>query len=193
MKSSFNAQTPCLLCLALSTRRYQVHINFISYAWFPVSRNFFVRTCVKFTFANKIEAMHERSLVSVRVEPRSTSRFEVSTFYLASILFTWLELTCVYVRSRKREITLNKETYLQKDRWRQYSDDVTVMSKSIVFVYSAFSLTWPAAVHIYYDKRKRFYKRVQLSRDGFGTPTWSPFLMFWYSNMAHVTSCENAL
>ena len=31
-------------------------------------------TCVKFTFANKIEALHERSLVSVKVEPRSTSR-----------------------------------------------------------------------------------------------------------------------
>ena len=30
--------------------------------------------CVKFTFANKIEAMHERSLVSVKVEPLSTSR-----------------------------------------------------------------------------------------------------------------------
>ena len=42
--------------------------------WFPVSRNFYVRTGVKFSFANKIEAMHERSLVSVKVEPRSTSR-----------------------------------------------------------------------------------------------------------------------
>ena len=31
-----------------------------------------MRTCVKFTFANKIEAMHKWSLVSV--EPRSTSR-----------------------------------------------------------------------------------------------------------------------
>ena len=38
-----------------------------------LSRNFYVRTCVKFTFANKIEAMYERSLVSVEVEPRSTS------------------------------------------------------------------------------------------------------------------------
>ena len=26
--------------------------------------------CIKFTFANKIEAMHERSLVTVKVEPR---------------------------------------------------------------------------------------------------------------------------
>ena len=32
-----------------------------------------VRACVKFTFANKIEAMHERSLVIVKVKFRSTS------------------------------------------------------------------------------------------------------------------------
>ena len=36
-----------------------------------------------------------------------------------------------------------------------------------------FSLTWPAAMQIYYDKRKRFHKkRVQLLRNCFGTPTW---------------------
>ena len=29
---------------------------------------FYVLTCVKFTFANKIEAMNERSLVRVKVE-----------------------------------------------------------------------------------------------------------------------------
>ena len=38
-----------------------------------MSRNFYVRTCVKCTFANKIEAMLEMSLVTVKVEPRSTS------------------------------------------------------------------------------------------------------------------------
>ena len=46
--------------------------------------NFYVRTCVKFTFANRIEAMHERSLASVKVEPRSTSfpLFIMPVFYL---------------------------------------------------------------------------------------------------------------
>ena len=34
----------------------------------------FTCSCVKFTFPNKIEAMHKRSLVSVKVKPRSTSR-----------------------------------------------------------------------------------------------------------------------
>ena len=36
--------------------------------WFPVSR-------IKFTFANKIEVMRERSLASVKVEPRLISCF----------------------------------------------------------------------------------------------------------------------
>ena len=40
-----------------------------------------VLTCVKFTFVNKIETMHEQSLVSVKVEPRSTSRL-ISALYI---------------------------------------------------------------------------------------------------------------
>ena len=47
-----------------------------------MSRNFYVRTCVKFTFANKIEAMHERSLVSVKDETSLNFSFKLSTFYL---------------------------------------------------------------------------------------------------------------
>ena len=61
-----------------------------------------MRTCVKFTFANKIEAMHERSLVSVKIEPRSTSRLSSALFSLASILFKRLKFTCVNVRNQKR-------------------------------------------------------------------------------------------
>ena len=45
-------------------------------------RNFYVRTCVTFTFANTIEEIHERSLVSVKVEPRSTSRLSSARFIL---------------------------------------------------------------------------------------------------------------
>ena len=41
-----------------------------------------MRTCVKFTFANKIEAMHERSLVSLKIEPRLTSRLSSALFIL---------------------------------------------------------------------------------------------------------------
>ena len=43
--------------------------------------NFSMRTYVKFTFANKIEAMYKRSHVSVKVESRLTSRL-ISTIYI---------------------------------------------------------------------------------------------------------------
>ena len=51
-----------------------------------MSRNFYVGTCVKFTFANRIEAMYERSLVSVNVEPRSTSRL-CSAFFILPLFY----------------------------------------------------------------------------------------------------------
>ena len=42
-----------------------------------------------------------------------------------------------------------------------------------------FSLTWPAYMQIYWNKRKRLHKkRVQLPEDWFGTPTWPPFHCF---------------
>ena len=50
-----------------------------------MSRNFYVRTCVKFTFANETEGLHERPLLSVKVEPRSTSRLSSSVFLLPTI------------------------------------------------------------------------------------------------------------
>ena len=39
--------------------------------------------CVKFTFANKIEAMHERSLVNVKVERLLTYRLSSALFLLS--------------------------------------------------------------------------------------------------------------
>ena len=45
--------------------------------------------------------------------------------------------------------------------------------------YRVFSLTWPASMQIYWDKRKSLHKkRVQLPKDWFGTPTWPPFHCF---------------
>ena len=46
----------------------RVRVDFHCRVIFP-----WMRTCVKFTFADKIEAMYERSHVSVKVESRSTS------------------------------------------------------------------------------------------------------------------------
>ena len=45
--------------------------------------------------------------------------------------------------------------------------------------YRVFSLTWPAAMLIYWKKRKHLHeKRVQLPEDFVGTPTWPPFHCF---------------
>ena len=47
--------------------------------------------------------------------------------------------------------------------------------------YSVFSLTWPASMQIYWNKRTRLHKkRVQLSQD-----------LVWDTNMVAMTSCEN--
>ena len=55
---------------------------------------------VKFTLANKIEAMHERTLVSVKVEPRSTSSLSSALFILP--LFYVIKIYVANVRSQKR-------------------------------------------------------------------------------------------
>ena len=71
-----------------------VHVTqWIPKGSFPVWRNFYVRTDVKFTFTNKIEAMHEWWLINIKVEPRLTSRLSSALFILP--LFYLRELTCV--------------------------------------------------------------------------------------------------
>ena len=45
--------------------------------------------------------------------------------------------------------------------------------------YRVFSITWPASMQIYWNKRKCLHKkRVQIPRDLFRTPTWLPFHCF---------------
>ena len=44
----------------------------VSKGWFPVSRNFSVRTHVKVTCLNEIETMYERPRVNVKVKGGST-------------------------------------------------------------------------------------------------------------------------
>ena len=44
-----------------------------------------------------------------------------------------------------------------------------------VSCHRVFSLTWPASMQIYWNKRKRLHKkRVHLPQDWFGTPIWPP-------------------
>ena len=56
------------------------------------------------------------------------------------------------------------------------------------------SLTWPRAIQIYWNKRKLLHKiKFQPLEDWFGTPTWPAVSLFWDTNMADVTSLENAV
>ena len=53
------------------------------------------------------------------------------------------------------------------------------INKPLSFQYRVFSLTWPAYMQIYWNKRKWSHKkRIQLPEDWFGTPTWPPFHCF---------------
>ena len=54
--------------------------------------------------------------------------------------------------------------------------------------YRAFSLTWPASIQIYWNKRKRL-QSTGLVWDA----NMAAVSLFWDTNMAAVTSCENTL
>ena len=65
-----------------------------------------ILTCVKFTFANKIEAMKDKSLVSVKDEPRSTSHLSSALFLLPLFYLHDLNLralTCIAKNASSRE------------------------------------------------------------------------------------------
>ena len=61
--------------------------------------------------------------------------------------------------------------------------------------YRAFPLIWPASILIYWNKRKFLpNKKVQFPQGCISTPTCvAAVSLFWNTNMAAVTSCENAL
>ena len=83
---------------------------------FPGSRNFYVRTCVKFTFENKIRAMHERSLVSVKVEPRSTSCLSSALFTLPLFYLRDYNLRALTYVTKNASVEINlKEAEMHRD------------------------------------------------------------------------------
>ena len=77
---------------------------------FPVSRNFYVRTCVKFTFANKIEAIHESCLVSVKVEPRLTSRLSSALFILPLFYLRDYNLRALTCAGKDTSVKITNQT-----------------------------------------------------------------------------------
>ena len=82
-----------------------------TWGWFPLSRYFFVRTHVKFTRVNEIEAIYETLRINVKVERGWTFKFTLDLPCIVSILFTRVKLTCVrhakITRQWKSAITRN--------------------------------------------------------------------------------------
>ena len=73
-------------------------------------------------------------------------------------------------------------------------DGFSLWVKIICRTYRVFSLTWPASMQIYGNKRKRLHKkRVQLPQDFFWDTNMATVLLLWDTNMATMTSCENTL
>ena len=68
-------------------------LEFNPKGWLPLSRIFSVRTDVKFTCVNEIEALYERLRVQVKVDRGSTFTFTHDLLHNASILFTHLKIT----------------------------------------------------------------------------------------------------
>ena len=74
-------------------------------------RNFYVRTHVNFTRVNKIETMHVRSRVNVKVEPRSTFTFMGGLSYIAFISFTRLDFPA-FARKNYATVEINPKGHL---------------------------------------------------------------------------------
>ena len=87
--------------------------------------------------------------ISIRT---STRRTNLSVFLVLILVLMSTQFSLTYIRASASAYALVKTR-----------------------LYRAFSLTLPASMRLYWNKRK---KRVQLPQDWFGTPTWPPFHCF---------------
>ena len=93
-------------------------------------------------------------------------------------LFVLKELTVPYFQVFNSIVAItstminNFPFMVPEDRRRKEKPDMSRF-------YRAYSLTCPAAMQIYWNKRKCLHKkRVELPQDWFGTTTWPPFYCF---------------
>ena len=98
-------------------------------------------TCVKFTVANKIEAMLEWSLVRVKVEPRSTSRLS-SAFFILPLFYlrdqNLRALTCV-VKNTSVEINPKWNMILNCLMKHRRADMTIILTdETLVFVFNLY-------------------------------------------------------
>ena len=72
-------------------------------------------------FVNKIETMHERSLVSVKVESRSTSRL-ISTLYILPLFSASIKNASVEINPQGGSSLFLIAYYMLKDRGLKFTD-----------------------------------------------------------------------
>ena len=82
----------------------------------------------------------------------------------------------MFTKNRKLTKNITAFAIIPHNAWLALLHLVRVI---IFWCYRAFSLTWPASMQTYCNKRKRLHKkRVRLPEDFPGTPTWPPFHCF---------------
>ena len=81
---------------------------------------------------------------------------------------------------------------MDTDVFRQVRSISTLFHFSAPF--KAFSLTWPAVMQIYWNKRKFLHIKKKVQFPGLVRGSiMAAIALFWDPNMVEVTSCENAL
>ena len=86
--------------------------------------------------------------------------FNLGSSFFCLKVFSWINFSWLFRASNIVPINLHR---CWPREWKRY--------------------TWPASMLIYWNKRKHLLaKRVQLSEDFLGTPTWLPFHCFGTEN-----------
>ena len=106
-------------------------------------------------------------------------------FRLAKQLCTCITLFCTFPLTTMHDYKVKVPNFMfcEHTKTTSFFSFTSIQSCRIKllekFANRVFSLTWPAYMQIYWNKRKRLHKkRVQLPEDWFGTPTWPPFHCF---------------
>ena len=76
---------------------------------FPLSRNFYVRVRVKFTWVNEMEAMNEKLRLNIKVEPRSTFTF-TRLLFIHCLYFIYYARK-IYARTHVKLVQQFKSTF----------------------------------------------------------------------------------
>ena len=125
-------------------------------------------TCVKFTFANKTEAMYERSHLSVKIEPRLTSRL-ISTLYILPLFYLGdLNLRALTCAAENPSVEINP-----KGNWRgRGQEPITPLAWLRVHLSPKWYLTLTQYGGIYLGISLRTTQNDTFMDRNIGFPSW---------------------